>query len=127
MSAPEDWLTTEAAGKRLGVASGVIANWVRLGRLRGRKDGDRWLVDPSSVDEELARVSRASWWRRVDLPERQAQQVQAVATKRLLKAATDWRADPRNPALEAALIEAVDERQNLIIRAKKPAGGADAS
>jgi len=43
-TAPDDWLTTAAAGKRLGVAPGVVTRWIRVGRLRGRREQDRWRV-----------------------------------------------------------------------------------
>jgi len=89
------------------------------GRLRGRREQDRWRVDPTSVDEELPRPSRASWWRRVDLPERKAEDLQGSATKRLIKAAGAWRRDPSSAQLAEELITAIDEREALTIRAKR--------
>jgi hypothetical protein len=104
------WLTTAQAGKRLGVDPKVVIKWVRVGRLRGRRDEDRWRVDPASVEEERRRITRASWWRRVDMPQGRAEGLQQAATKRLVKAATLWRQDPTSPELTAALIAAVDDR-----------------
>ena len=105
-----NWLTTAQAGRRLGVDPTVVIKWVKVGRLRGRRDEDRWRIDPASVEEELNRISRASWWRRVDMPKGRAEGLQQAATKRLVKAATRWRRDPDNPELTAALIAAIDER-----------------
>jgi len=79
--------------------------------------------DPTSVDEELQRVSRASWCRRLDLPERKAEDIQAAATKRLIKAASAWRRDPSSTQRAQELITAIDEREALIMRSKKPRGG----
>jgi predicted site-specific integrase-resolvase len=55
-----NWLTTAQAGRRLGVDPTVVIKWVKVGRLRGRRDADRWRVDPASVEEESKRISRAS-------------------------------------------------------------------
>ncbi len=110
------WLTTAQAGQRLGVAPNVVVKWVRVGRLQARRDHDRWRVDPDSVTAEQARLARASWWRRVDMPLTHAEGLQQSATKRLLRAAAAWRDHPADPALTAALIAAVDERQTLTIR-----------
>jgi len=104
-----NWLTTAQAGRRLGVDPTVVIKWVKVGRLRGRRDEDRWRIDPASVEEELKRISRASWWRRVDMPKGRAEGLQQAATKRLVTAATLWRRDPDNPELTAALIAAIDE------------------
>ncbi len=123
MSVPDGWLTTAAAGKRLGVSPGVITNWIRVGRQRGDRQEDRWRVDPTSVDDELERRARASWWRKVDLPERKAHDLQAAATRRLMTAASAWRRDPSNAQLTEALITAVDDREALIMRSKKASEG----
>jgi excisionase family DNA binding protein len=114
-----EWLTTAAAGKRLSVPPDTVVQWVKNGRLVGRRDGDRWRVDPASVDEEQQRVARASWWRRVDAPMGRARGEQQAATKRLIKAAFAWRADPTDPQLTAAMIEAVDERQARSVHSKR--------
>ncbi len=119
MSVPGEWLTTAAAGKRLGVSPGVVTRWIAVGRLHGRRYGGRWRVDPASVEQELHRLSRASWWRRVDLPEAKAQKLQAAATRRLVLAASAWRQNPADPHLTQALIAAIDERDALYMRAKK--------
>ena len=105
-----NWLTTAQAGRRLGVDPTVVIKWVKVGRLRGRRDEDRWRVDPASVAEELNRISRASWWRRVDMPKGRAEGLQQAATKKFVKVATRWRRDRDNPELTAALITAIDER-----------------
>jgi len=96
----------------------VVIKWVRVGRLRGRRDEDRWRIDPGSVEEELRRISRASWWRRVDMPMERAEGLQQAATKRLVKAATAWRRDPTDPELTAALIAAVDDRAAYTMRTR---------
>jgi hypothetical protein len=75
-----------------------------------RRHEDRWRIDPGSVEEELKRISRASWWRRVDMPMGRAEGLPQAATKRLVTAATRWRRDPENPELTAALSAAIDER-----------------
>ena len=121
--AEPDWLTTAQAGKRLGVDPTVVIKWVNVGRLTGRRDEDRWRVDPASVEAEVRRLSRASWWRRVDMPMGRAEGLQQAATKRLLKAATAWRRDPTDPELTAALIAAVDEREALTIQTTRTARG----
>jgi len=105
-----NWLTTAQAGRRLGVDPTVVIKWVKVGRLRGRRHEDRWRIDPASVEEELNRISRASWWRRVDMPKGRAEGLQQAATKKLVTAATRWRRDPDHPELTAALIAAIDER-----------------
>lgn len=110
------WLTTAQAGKRLGVAPNVVVNWVRVGRLAGRREQDRWRVDPDSVTAEQTKLARASWWRRADLPLGQAEGLRQAATKRLLRAAVAWRGNPSDPHLTSALIAAIDERQMLTIR-----------
>ena len=121
--AEPDWLTTAQAGKILGVGPTVVIKWVNVGRLTGRRDEDRWRVDPASVEEEALRLSRASWWRRVDMPMGRAEGLQQAATKRLVKAATAWRRDPTDPELTAALIAAIDEREALTIQTTRAARG----
>jgi hypothetical protein len=113
----DNWLTTAAAGKRLGVAPKVVVQWVQAGRLNGRRDNDRWRVEPASVEDERQRLSRASWWRRVDMRPGRAESLQQSATKRLMKAASAWRRNPDDPQLTDALIAAIDERESLSIRA----------
>jgi hypothetical protein len=111
-------LTTAATGKRLGVAPKVVVQWVQAGRINGRRDSDRWRVDPASVEDERQRLSRASWWRRVDMRPGRAEGVQQSATKRLLKAASAWRRHSKDPQLTDALIAAIGERESLSIRTK---------
>lgn len=120
MTEPEE-MTTAQAAKRLGVDPSVVIKWVRVGRLRGHRDEDRWRIDPTSVDEEMQRLSRASWWRRVDMPKGRAEGLQQAATKRLVKAATLWRQDPTNPQLTAALIAAVDDRATYAMQTTRSA------
>ena len=96
----------------------VVIKWVNVGRLSGRRDEDRWRVDPASVEAEVRRLSRASWWRRVDMPMGRAEGVQQSATKRVLKAAAAWRRDPTDPELTAALIAAVDDRAAYTMRTR---------
>jgi hypothetical protein len=75
-----------------------VVHWIHTGRLC-RRDDDRWRVDPASVNEELKRLSRASWWRRVDVSIGYSQNEQQAATKRLLRAASAWRRNPTDPDL----------------------------
>ena len=119
-SAEPRWLTTAQAGKLLGVGPSVVVKWIRVGRLKGRREQDRWRVDPASVEEEAQRVARAGWWRRVDMPLGRAEAIQQSATKRLLRAASSWRRAPGDPELTAALIAAIDERERLSMTAKRP-------
>ena len=118
-SSEPGWLTTAQAGKRLGVGPWVVVKWIRVGRLNGRREKDRWRVDSASVEEEVQRVARAGWWRRVDMPPGRAEGIQQSATKRLLKAASSWRKAPDDPELTAALIAAIDERERLGMSAKR--------
>src|SRR5690349_24245599 len=75
-SSEPGWLTTAQAGKRLGVGPWVVVKWIRVGRLKGHREKDRWRVDSASVEEEVQRVARAGWWRRVDMPPGRAEGIQ---------------------------------------------------
>ena len=52
-----NWLTTAQAGRRLGVDPTVVIKWVKVGRLRGRRDTDRWRVDPAIATGPFVTVS----------------------------------------------------------------------
>ncbi len=53
------------------------------------------------------------------MPRGKAEGLQRSATMRLLKAASEWRADPGDPDLTAALIAAVDQRDALIFQPRR--------
>jgi hypothetical protein len=81
------WVVPTATLEELGADSLAAAEIIADVEIRtGRRDEGRWCVDPASV--ELQRLSRASWWRRVDMPKGKAEGLQQAATKRLIKAAS---------------------------------------
>jgi excisionase family DNA binding protein len=45
------YITTQAAGQRLGVVAHTIRTWISQGRLRAQKVGRSWVVEESSVAE----------------------------------------------------------------------------
>jgi len=45
------WLTTEEAAEILDYHPETIREMLRAGRLKGKKYGHVWLVEPNSVDE----------------------------------------------------------------------------
>jgi excisionase family DNA binding protein len=45
----ETLLPTSDAAARLGVAAKTVRDWLETGRLRGRRIGNRWVVEEHSV------------------------------------------------------------------------------
>lgn len=50
LAAVEDWLTVPEAAKRTGRTRQAITRAAREGRLRARKSGSRWQIDPQSLE-----------------------------------------------------------------------------
>ena len=47
-----DWLTTAEAAEALGVSERQVRNRVKTGKLKGKKQGNRWLIDTSLREAE---------------------------------------------------------------------------
>ncbi len=94
----QSWLTTGEAARLLGVSPERARQWAATGRLHGRlADDGTWCLDPTSVEQELRRIQRASWWRRDGLSRDQANEARRTSTRRLFEAAVAWRESPDDP------------------------------
>lgn len=123
--ADQSWLTTGEATRLLGVTPERARQWAGSGRLLGRlADDGTWCLEPASVDQELGRIQRASWWRRDGLSRDQANEARRNYTRRLIEAAVAWRESPDDPDVIHALQAAIDDRRAREVddRHRRPPG-----
>ncbi|TAN20559.1 MAG: DNA-binding protein [Acidobacteria bacterium] len=57
-------LTIPAAAKRLGRDPETVRRWVRSGRLRARKLGTQYFIDPADLPEASGTVPLPDWLRK---------------------------------------------------------------
>lgn len=85
-----DWLTTEAVAALVGVSPILVTTWITTGvksengpiRLRAKKVGGRWKIEPSAVSEFIDATTRASLPPSATAPEAQpAPRVESVADR----------------------------------------------
>src|SRR5262245_29517631 len=63
-----DWLTTEQVADQVGASIIVVTNWITVGvksetgtiRLRAKKVGGRWRIEPAAVAEFVEATTRAA-------------------------------------------------------------------
>jgi len=46
-----EWLTVSVASRKAGVSDRTIRNWITKGNIQAKKEGGKWLIDPSSLSE----------------------------------------------------------------------------
>ena len=49
----DDLMTIQEATKRYGFSGGYFRQLIAQGKIRGRKLGTTWVIDPASIDEFL--------------------------------------------------------------------------
>ncbi len=55
MPKTEQLLTTQAFSKKVGVSAATVTKWLNSGKIKGKKEGNKWLIAAS----ELKKTSRA--------------------------------------------------------------------